>query len=98
LARTALSDWTYEKAFAHRDEILLSDDIAAAEKALRYDPGNVQAMVFLGDSYRSQAALQKEPADRVREESMALEAYRKALEANPLDTSVEARIARMLKQ
>ena len=95
VTQTALGDWPYEKAFAHAEEIPLSDDMAAAEKALRYDPGNVQAMVFLGDSHRKYAALQKEPMDREREESMALEAYLKALRANPLDLSVEARVARM---
>jgi len=95
VARTGLSDWAYEKAFARQDMVPISDSIEGAGEALRYDPGNVQAMVFLGDSHRSQAALQKDPADREREESMALEAYRKALRANPLDLSVEGRIARM---
>jgi hypothetical protein len=52
-------------------------------------------MVFLGDSHRTYAALQKDPVDREREEKMAVEAYLKALRANPLDTSVEARVARM---
>jgi O-antigen ligase len=95
VTQTALGDLPYEKAFAHSDEIPLGDDIAAAQEALRYDPGNVQAMVFLGDSHRSYAALQKDPADREREERLALEAYHKALRANPLDLSVELRIARM---
>jgi hypothetical protein len=98
VARTALGDWVYEEAFAREDEVPYSESISAAEEALRYDPGNVQAMVFLGDSHRSYAALQKESADREREESMALEVYRKALLANPLDLSVESRIAGMLEQ
>ncbi len=95
VTRTALSDWAYEEAIARQDEAPVSDSIAAAEEALRYDPGNVQAMVFLGDSHRNYAALQKDSADREREERMALEAYRKALRANPIDLSVELRIARM---
>ena len=95
VARTALSDWTYEEAYARADEIPLSNDIDAAEEALRYDPGNVPALVFLGDSHRSYAALQKKTEDREREESLALEAYYKALQANPLDSSVELRIAHM---
>jgi O-antigen ligase len=95
VARTALSDWTYEEAYARADEIPLSDDIEAAEEALRYDPGNAPALVFLGDSHRSYAALQKKTEDREREESLALEAYHKALRANPLDRSVELRIAHM---
>jgi O-antigen ligase len=98
VARTALSDRAYEKALARGDEAPFSDDIASAKEALRYDPGNVQALVFLGDSYRSQAALQKEDTDRQREEKMALDAYQKALRANPLDASVEVRIARMPEQ
>jgi len=91
-ARTALSDWAYEKAFVRQNEIPLSDDIAAAVQALRYDPGNVQAMVFLGDSHRSAAALCKKPSDREIQEKMALDAYRKALQANSLDESVQQRI------
>jgi O-antigen ligase len=92
VARTALSNRVYEKALSRQDVVPLRDDIAAAEKALRYDPGNVQALVFLGDSHRGYAALQKETADREREERLALEAYRKALRANPLDRAVELRI------
>jgi len=92
VARTALSDRVYEKALARQDEIPFSDDIAAAQKALRYDPGNVQALVFLGDSHRSYAALQKDSADREREEAMALEAYKRAFQANALDDAVRARM------
>ena len=96
VARTALSDRVYENALAHQDVVPISDNIAAAEDALRYDPGNVHAMVILGDSHRSNAALQTDPSNRAREDALALEAYQKALQANSLDASVQDRIANMI--
>ena len=97
VARTTLSNRAYEEAFADADVVPISQSIAGAEEAMGYDPGNVQALVFLGDNHRNYAALQKEPSDREKEEKMALEAYQKALQANPLDISVKARAAGMLK-
>jgi len=91
-----LSDRVYENALAHQDVVPISDNIAAAEDALRYDPGNVHAMVILGDSHRSNAALQTDPSNRAREDALALEAYQKALQANSLDASVQDRIANMI--
>jgi O-antigen ligase len=96
VARTALSDWAYEKAFLRADQIPLSDCVTAAEEALRYEPLNVQALEFLGDSHRNLASLQKNRDERLAEGRKALDAYERALQANALDDSVEARIGRTL--
>jgi O-antigen ligase len=92
VARTALSDWAYERAVAREDEAPISESIAGAEEALGYDRGNAQALVFLGDLHRYQAALQKNNEDRLSEGQKALDAYQKALQANSLDDSVQARM------
>jgi tetratricopeptide (TPR) repeat protein len=73
-----------------------SQSIDGAGEALRYDPGNAQALVFLGDLHRAQASLQTNSEDRLSEGRMALDAYQKALQANALDDSVQARMGMAL--
>ena len=58
--------------------------------------GNVLALMLLGDLRRSQAALQKNIEGRTSEGQKALDAYQKALQANALDDSVQARMGMAL--
>jgi len=96
VTRMALSDFAYETAFNREDVVPFSDSISGAQDAVRYDPGNAQALVFLGDLHRVEALRQKEGEARLGEGLKALEAYQKALRANTLDDSVEARIGMTL--
>ena len=90
--RTTLSDWAYERASLRADQIPLRDAVEAAKKALNYDDGNAQALAFLGDSHRNLASQQKNNDNRLAEGQLALDAYQKALRADPLDDSVEFRM------
>lgn len=92
VARTAVSDIVYEGAFANADVVPNSESIEGAEEALGYDRGNVQALVFLGDLHRYKASRQKEIEGRLDEGQKALDAYQKALQVNPLDDTVPARM------
>jgi hypothetical protein len=96
IARTALSDRAYEEAFAREDEVPISESIYGAAEALDYDSGNAQDLVFLGDLHRYQASLQKNSEDRLGEGQAALDAYQKALQANTLDDSLQARMGMAL--
>jgi len=92
VVRTALSDRAYEQAFEQADEVPVSDSVEGAREALGYDPGNESALVFLGDLHRAEATRRKESEVQLSEGLKALEAYQKALQANALDDSVEAKI------
>lgn len=92
VARTALGDFAYEKAFAAALEVPTEDSINAAEDALKYDGGNAQDLVFLGDLYRYEGSRQGDMAGRVRYGDRALEIYREALKANGLDDTIGARM------
>ncbi len=96
VARTELGDRAYEQTLAREDVVPISDSIDGAEQALGYDSGNVQALVFLGDLYRYDASLQKEDERRLSDGLKALEAYQKALQANVLDDSVQAKMGMAL--
>jgi tetratricopeptide (TPR) repeat protein len=82
----------YEQAFTRMDTTAASESIEAAQQALNYDPGNAQALVFLGDLYRFKASRQDNMADRLANGQQALDAYQRALKANPLDDSIDARM------
>ena len=93
LGRTAISDLIYEHAVARSHEAAPDDSVAAAREALRFDPGNVSALVFLADIQRIEAAHLDQPADvgqRLRLGQSAADAYRTALRLNPLDDTIEA--------
>jgi O-antigen ligase len=92
VARTALSDNIYEKAFARADVVPVSESLEAAGDALIYDSGNAQDWAFSGDLHRLRATLQKDNAARLAEGQKALDAYQYALQENPLDGSVQTRI------
>ena len=94
--RTDLSDQVYEAAFAREDLVPVSQSIEEAGRALSYDRGNAQAMVFLGDMHRLQALLQKNSDDRFSEGQQALDAYQLALQANALDDSLQTRMGQAL--
>jgi O-antigen ligase len=91
VARSAASDIVYEQAFSRMETVAASESLTAAQEALSYDPGNAQALVFLGDIYRYKASRQDDMADRLKDGQNALNAYQVALKANPLDDTIEAR-------
>jgi O-antigen ligase len=92
IARSAVSDIIYELAYNHVDEFPASQSIEAAQQALVYDPGNAQALIFLGDVYRFKADRQDDMDARLDEGQKALDAYQKALKANTLDDTIHARM------
>jgi O-antigen ligase len=91
VARTTLSDEIYQNVFTREDVVPISESIKGAGNALYFDPANEQDLVLLGDLYRGEALLQKTSQDRLDEAQMALDAYQRALQANLLDDSVQAR-------
>jgi hypothetical protein len=91
VARSAASEIVYEQAFANMETVAASESITSAQEALAYDPGNAQALVLLGDIYRYKASRQDEMEGRLEQGNNALDAYAKALKANSLDDSIEAR-------
>jgi hypothetical protein len=93
VARTAISDTIYEAVLGRVDTVPVNDSLADGEQALRYDPGNVQDLVLVGDLHRMRAVLQKESIDRLAEGQKALQAYQQALHDNRLDGALQAKIA-----
>jgi tetratricopeptide (TPR) repeat protein len=96
--RTAVSDIIYEKALnraldeAQNGNIPATQGIQDGRLALKWDPDNAQAMMMLGDLYRYRASREKEMENRMIEGQQALDAYQRALAANPLDDTVLARM------
>jgi hypothetical protein len=90
--RTAASDIPYEQAYQRAEEVPISDSIAAANSALRFDSGNAQDLIFLGDLHRFSASREKEMEGRLREGGLALDAYRRALKASSLDDTIWAKM------
>jgi O-antigen ligase len=92
LVPTALSDIVYENASARALQVSTAESIQGAESALRIDPRNAQAWVFLGDLHRYRASRESGIENRVIEGQAALTAYQRALAANPLDDTIEGRL------
>ena len=93
VGRTAISDIIYEHAIARELDATPDESVAAAHEALRYDPGNVPALVFLGNILRVEAAHYDKPEDiatRMGLAEKAAQAYQKAMRKNPLDDTIEA--------
>ncbi len=65
VVRMGASDIVYETAFGVSDEVPVSESMAAARRALAFDPTNPQALTFLGDLWRYKAAREAEMADRI---------------------------------
>jgi len=91
-ARSAVGDIAYEKVFNRVQEVPTNESIEGAEAALTYDRDNAQDLVLIGDLYRYQASRQRDIEGRVSNGEKALDAYRQALRANPLDDSIQARM------
>jgi tetratricopeptide (TPR) repeat protein len=91
-ARSAASDIAYEQALADAEIDPSTRAIRETQAALDWDPGNAQALTLLGDIYRYRASREKEMADRISEGTLAMAAYQKAIKANPLDDTIEARL------
>ena len=93
VGRTALSDIIYEHAAARFFDATPDQSVAAAHQALRYDPDNVPALVFLGNVLRVEAAHYDKPEDiatRMKLAGQAAQAYQEAFRKNPLDDTIEA--------
>ncbi len=102
--RTAISDIIYEKTVqvakalnqlsgqsAQAIDQLTTQSIQGVENALSYDSGNAQALVLLGDLYRIRASRQQDMEARIGEGQKALAAYQRALKANSIDDTIQAR-------
>jgi len=95
VARTLLSENIYERTLAGEDVVAVSNSIQDADQALRYDPGNVQDLVLLGDLHQFRASLDKDSEARQGERQKAVESYQRALQANGPDDVVQARLSAM---
>jgi O-antigen ligase len=91
VVRTWLSDRIYEQVADSARVLPTDQSVLDAQQALRIDPGNVQALVLLGDLYRYQASRQRDIEGRVQFGQQALDAYARALRINTLDDTVVAR-------
>jgi O-antigen ligase len=90
VGRTALSNLLYEHANAQSLDARPVELIAAAQEALKLDPHNVPALIFLGDIHRMQAAHDQDIEQRVPEGALAADAYQRARRLNPLDDTITA--------
>jgi hypothetical protein len=90
VGRTMIGDLFFEHANYHSFDQLPADTIAGAEAALKVDPGNVPAMVLLGDMYRMAAVHHDDLEGRLASGQQALAAYQRAAKANPLDDTITA--------
>jgi O-antigen ligase len=88
--RTALSNLIYEHANAQSLDARPVELIAAAQEALKLDPHDVPALIFLGDIHRMQAAHDQDIEPRVQEGALSAEAYQRARVLNPLDDTITA--------
>ena len=93
VARTLISENIYEGTLASEDVVAVSNSIQEADEALRYDPGNVEALVLLGDLHQFRASLDKEVDLHQGERQKAVEAYQHALLANGPDDVIQARLS-----
>ena len=71
VGRTGLSDLIYEHANAQSLDARPAESIAAAEEAVKIDPHNVPALIFLGDMHRMEAAHYQDPEQRAQEGAQA---------------------------
>jgi cytochrome c-type biogenesis protein CcmH/NrfG len=90
VGRTGLSDLVYEHANAQSLDVRPVESIAAAEEAIKIDPHNVPALIFLGDMYRMEAAHYQDPEQRAQVGALAADAYARARALSPLDDTITA--------
>jgi O-antigen ligase len=90
VGRTAISDLIFEHANSRSSDALPTDTISGARAALAVDPGNVPAMILLGDMYRMEAVHHDDIDGRLGNGQQALAAYQSAARANPLDDTITA--------
>jgi O-antigen ligase len=92
VTRSAVSDVIYEQANAQMEQVANSELILDVQDALSWDRGNAQAWKLLGDLYRNKAALQTDIEGRLDDGQKALDAYKEAFKASPLDDTIHARM------
>ncbi len=92
IVRTSLTDLPYEQAYADSEVAPTLQTIGTVKKSLELGPGNVQALILLGDLHRIRAARAEKTAERMIEAQQAIDAYQKALKGNPLDDTIKARM------
>jgi O-antigen ligase len=90
LGRTGLSDILYEHVAANALDARPSESIAGAQAALRIDPGNVPALVFLGNMYRLETERQTDLGRRLADGQQAIGFYQRAAKKNPLEDTITA--------
>jgi hypothetical protein len=90
VGRTGLSDLIYEHANSEALDERPVQLIAEAERAVRIDPHNVPALIFLGDMHRMEAAYDQDMPSRLAEGAQAAEAYQRARVLSPLDDTITA--------
>jgi tetratricopeptide (TPR) repeat protein len=92
IVRTALTDFPYEQAYADSEIAPTAQSLGRVQKSLELGPGNVQALILLGDLHRIRASRAEKTAERMSEGQQAIDAYEKALKGNPLDDTIKARM------
>lgn len=92
VVRSMVSDLIYEPANTQKEEVANSESMRRAQDALAWDRGNANAWLLLGDLHRNQAARQMEIENRLDDGQQALDAYKNAYKANPLDDTIQARM------
>ena len=92
VARAALSDFPYEDAADNSDITPTAQTIQELQQSLTFDSGNAAALTLLGDMHRFRTIRATTDEDRAVEGQAALDAYQKALKADPLDVSIYARM------
>jgi hypothetical protein len=92
VVRTALSDIPYEMALGRAEIAPTIQSIRGVEQALAFDSDNAQALTLLGDLHRVRATRAENNDDRMDESQQSVDAYQRALRANPLDDNIRARM------
>jgi O-antigen ligase len=90
VGRTGLSAIIYAHVEAQALDNRPPVSIAAAKKALAFDPDNVPALIFLGNLYRIETAREQDLATRLADGQQALDYYQRAARENPLQDTTTA--------
>ena len=90
---TALSDIILENVQSQALDTRPSVTIERTRQALRIDPHNVPALIFLGDMYRVETSRQTDMVRRLETGEKAVAAYKQAARENPLEDTITASLA-----
>ena len=90
--RSTLAAIIHQRAYEHSTVVPVAASIAAGEQALRFDPANQDALMFVGNLYRFRAAHDTTPEEKARDGEQALAAYQQAYRGNPLNDVLLVRV------